>query len=659
MEQGAKERAIFRALLRSVRVHEEELAWLRCRFDPRWLEDELAGLAAAQGVEVDRSALTDYAETLSQRYEIRVLRRDDVTFSVGGVQPGLPRWVLGEALGALGANLFPSRQRALRAAIESARELVYFGCGPLDKQVATDPMHTAAALLFGPSDAGEGGAVVFRDLRAERARRATAEEMLALDRYFSRSLSGEGAIEAFQRRLREDPIDGAVVERLRDYFSRRATVGVRDAARWLLGSRHPWFDWPRARTLISQAFAAWGQESFLAPRLIAYGYDVSVTEEEISRVGEENQRTVAALAAELRRGLGPIAESLPAETLPFLAAEALDAHHDHPDFDVESEGSQSGEIHAAFLGHSLWSSMRAGVAGAEWTPRRNFNIAAHLVASGADRCLAHLSAEAQETLWAVLTRTIRLYARGGLTDGLGRPYVYRRLPCTVVSFQDFGGPLPNAGEAVVDTFSLSDLSAPQHGVHLRDNPEIISKLVVFFTLVLRHYVDTQHVPDLRPRRWARDFMLLGLWGTNTPNLMVNIYQNQEGTRRSEICFVGKSQLRSYRLEVDHKHEAALARLVVSQLGPLLEPSVLRALATFVMAAEEQAQGAREQSLDGVDIAKYGLDVFREAARVAVKGTLVDTATVFELLLDRTVDFAQRKVEHAGELSASWKKWRQR
>jgi len=221
-----------------------------------------------------------------------------------------------------------------------------------------------------------------------------------------------------------------------------------------------------------------------------------------------------------------------------------------------------------------------------------------------------------------------------------------------VLYTFFEAPLPRLadGEELLETFRLSELRAPRYALLLREHPELVGKLVVFFTLVLRHFLDTDHVPDLRPTRLVRDFMLLGIWGYDTQNLLVNLYRREGSAAvRSEIRFIGRTQLKHYRPEQDRLQEAALMRKAVSHLGPLLEPSMLRALGNFLMAYAEATQGLRNRPDSRVAVARQALEVVRETVRGGLKAGLVDVATILEVAVDGGVDGAQRALDRVDEL----------
>ena len=647
------DRSILKALVSAAVEQVETVAgsmnWKWLQFDESVFEGELLRLTGPVPVAAKRR-LKNFASAFASRYHLRMSLAGDLRLPGAEQQTGMPRWLVGEALGALGSNLVPTRQRARRTASEAARELAYFGYGQLADQLLPHPIGLVRGALAG-EDSVYLEPVLLVEQGPSLGHSWSIFDLLKNDSFFHREVTGEPDLARFQQRLREDPLDGNTVVKLREFFSKRATVGLRDTSRWALGSRHPWFGWERARELLAETFERWGTENFLCPRVSLYAYDTDLDERTLEATLEANAQTVQLFADQLGQRLASsVGAKIGPDVLIHLAHAALDCHHDHPDFDLEARGRQGGETTARFMGHALYV-MATNATGKETKARRNMNLAAHFAAKGVERSwLAELSDEERASFYLALNDLIKDYdTQDGLGDGAGRTRSFERIPLLIYTFFESPSPRPRESEEVLDSFTLADLREPQHAKHLHDNPEVFEKLVVFFTLVLRHYLDTDHVPDLRPENLVRDFMFLGLWGTNSPNVVINLYKDKSSKKtRSEVRFVGRSQVKAYRPGEDRKHEAALARLMASQLGPLLEPSVLRAVGTFLMAAEESVGGSRVQEMGPIALAKHTLELFREAARVGIKGGLVDVATLLEMLVDNSVDFAQRGLDRFTE-----------
>ncbi|MBN2496696.1 MAG: hypothetical protein JXR96_19050 [Deltaproteobacteria bacterium] len=643
--QGPSDGDILRALVDSSRraSAESDAFWVSCHFEPDALAEALSSLAGRSAASAKR--LKAFAHDFAGRYRLSVSSVDDLAVSAFGSQVHLPRPLVGEALGALGSALFPTRRRVRRLACSTARELAYFGYGRLEELVLPHPIGLVRAALAG-EDSVYLEPVLLDEAGEELGRRWSVFGLLAQDESFHREIEGEAELARFQERLREDPLDGNMVVRLREFFSKRATIGVRDTGRWLLGSRHPWFGWQRARELIAECFERWGTESFTSRSVILLAPDVEMGDDALEARLEENGAVCDLVTRRLQTELpARVSAKIDAGSLRMLAGAVLDCHHDHPDFDLEARESR-GDTTARFVGHALYV-MGNHLLGHEAHPRQNTNFRAHFESKGVTRqWLGGLGEEDLEDFFRVLTCVMSQYAeQGGLLDSGGRVCQYRRLPYLIYTFHASPEASPRPGEEVLDSFPLSELRLPQHAHHLRAYPEIFEKLLVFFVLVLRHYLDTRHVPDLHPPRLVRDFMLLGLWGTNTSKVLVHLYRNAEtGKVRSEIRLVGRGHSRAHWTEEERRQEAALTRLAASRFGPLVEPSLLRAVGTFSMAAEESLAGSRVQELGTLAFTRQSLEVFREAARTGIRGTLVDLATALEVLVDNSVDLAQRGLD---------------
>ncbi|HOX45594.1 MAG TPA: hypothetical protein PK668_18490 [Myxococcota bacterium] len=647
------DRQILRALLEAAVPLEEGPAWdVRFRhlaFDPERLTARLLELAREAGVRTTRRLVQRFAADFAGRVRLRVSRTDPVPVRWMHGEVKVPRWFLAELLGVVGTELLPTRRQARQAAFDAAREVAYFGAGGIGEQILPHPVALVRAAL-----AGEEALRLEPVLLEEESppRRWTVYDLLRLDEDFHRQADGEAELGRFQTRLREDPLDGTTVGKLRAFFDKRATVGLRDTARWALGSRHPWFGWKRAREQIAACFERHGDASFLSPRVSLYLPDLELEAQELAAMQADCQRAAELFAARVAEQLPPeLATALGQDRLVRLALAALDCHHDNPDFDLEVPELPSGQTTLSFLGHALGVLVRSA-RGQEQAPRRNTNLRGHLSAMGVTQAVLGDLAEAeQEVVLAAMQGVLHDYtSRTGLQDATGRPQIYRRPPHILYTFYATPEAQPRDGEELLDSFSLAELQEPQHAQHLRQQPEVFERLVVFFTLVLRHYLDTAHAPDLMPERLGRDFVLLGLWGTGTPNVRVHLFRHRKsGKVRSEVVYQGRSQVQALRPHRDRRHEAAFARLLVNQLGPLVEPSMLRAIGAYLMASEQHREGTHFQKVGALAFARQSLEVFREAARTGIQGALVDTATTAEMLVDNAVDYALKGLDRAARL----------
>ena len=656
--RSLEDREILAALFRS-RVEEAEgpqtdSRWRQFSFDEERLSIELRELAKLAGKRVALKRLKAFAAEFSKRMRLRISRSDPVDLPVPVDDLKLSRPLVGTALGALGADLFPTRRRAHRLAMGAARDLAYFGYGRLSDQVLPHPADLVRGALAG-EDSLYVQPVLLDEAGHSMHRRWSIFDLVQADPHMHRDLDGEGELARFQQRLREDPLDGTMVSRLRAFFSRRATIGLRDTGRWALGSRHPWFGWERARELLAHCLERWGTENFISPQVAFYLPDLEQDQEELETAEAHNHALVELFAKRLA-GKVPagMVEKLGPEGLAQIADAALDCHLDLPDFDLERAERIGGETALRFASHVVGAVgkefMGQGIAKA-----RNFNLQAHFVAKGMEgRWLDGFDDDDKQRLYTALLELLKDHdAAGGLKDETGQMLSYRRPIHRIYTFVASPEPMPRADEQVLDSFDLSELKLPQHAHLLQAHPEIFEKLVVFFVLVMRLHQDTGHLPDLKPPKALRDFWLLGLWGTQTRNLVVHLFAHRDtGKVRSEIRLVAAEQHRALEPEDPLLEEAAVTRLASARLNSVLTVGLLRALGTFAMAAEESDQGTRVQALGTVAFVRQSLEVFRETARTGIKGSLVDLATALEVIVDASVDAAQRGLDRMASLSRS-------
>ncbi|MFA5625134.1 MAG: hypothetical protein WC966_08795 [Bradymonadales bacterium] len=631
------------------------------RKDPHWEYLSIDATSFREALNEIGCADSEYIDEFTQNIQVCLLRTDPLTLRIKGFERQFSRQNIAEAIGPVGSQFFPTRQKALRCAFEAAREISYFAYGNWSEQFLDDPVAKLCSLQNAERKHSPQ-ATILRDLREGHETDRTMLEVLQKDRYFVRDTESISDFISFQHALRSMPLDGAMVEKLSSSFNKRATIGIRDGLRWFLGSRHPWFNWERAKEHISEAFKLHGKENFNTPQIVYFTWDLDIPEEELQKRLAFNQRVAKSFAENLRKRFAKRPELLELD-LPTIAMWALDIHHDYPDFDLESEGVLGAKTHMSFLSHSIQGQAKREILGEDAKMRRNIKMEAHFQANDLiRRYLNDLTSDNRIKFFEVLQEEIESYQqRGGVVveEGIRE---FDRIPCSLVVFQDSGEPKVQEGERLLDSFNLSEITQLEHASYIRAYSEISEKLVVFFTLALRHMIETQHIPDLRPKNLLKDFLLLGLWGTRTEKIRIHLYVPEDSDAsttltnklaRCEVRFVGLGQIETGELQ-STRDAGRLARFAVSQFAPLIEPSILRVLATFTMALEEFRSGNRAQNLDVFSVTRYGVDIAREAMRYGVKGSLTDAATLFEFALDSSLDGVQSGID---KLQTRIEKWR--
>ncbi len=639
------ERAVVRAIFHSAKVEYEDIRWRRYSIDA-------ARLASRLSTPERRLSVND-VEDVVRHLSLFVLRSDALKFNFHGFEKRFDRQTIAEGLGAGGVQFFPTRESANRSAVETSREAAYYGFGDFASQFLACPIDALCTLVGKKTGEKLECGTVLRDLRDNFAQNRTACEMLTNDRHFEHDASTPEKYVAFQQQLRSLPFSEVSTEKLISFFNRSMTIGIRDSIRWSLGARHPRFDWTRAKKLIEDAFVRHGKDDFNTPQLVYYTYDPSIEERDIQEALLINESVVSAFANEFRRKLNEMNLGLGdrIKDLNKLCYWILDIHHDYPDFDLECTGGTDAAAHIDFLGHSIQNSVNTELLGDEGQMRRNLNFQAHFHAHGLDvQYLSGLDDDNRSFFFDALKQLISHYdAQSGITTTNGIE-MYHRLPMSLFVIQRRGDASPLEGERVLDSFDLSRMTELEHASYIRSYAEISEKLAVFFMLTLRHVVETDHAPDLRPRAFLKDFLVLGLWGTRTPNLLVNLYVDKNTDEnspiktltRAEIKFVGCEQVEIH--AINHLDEnAKVLRFAVAHCLPLIEPSILRNIGTFTMALDEFAGGSAASELDAFGIARYGIDMLREIGRVGIKGSIGDALSLAEFMMDNTFNGAQKKL----------------
>ncbi len=636
------ERAVLRAFFNSLVVKDEGIRWRQFRFDRQALAQHLSQLGSVPQRLVDE---------IAGRYGVSVLRSDPLKLRIYGFERQFDRQTIGESLGAIGVQFFPTRHSANRSAYESGRECAYFGYGPMESQFFDCPVAQVCAALNGQSEVPEKGTIL-RDLREGFAEDRTVIEMLSDDTFFAHKLANFGELSAFQEDLRRNPLSKEVEDKCESFINRRVTIGVRDTLRWMMGARHPQFDWDHAKSLINDAFGHYGKANLNTPQIVYYSYDPSIPEADIETMLAHNFEVLDAFRQALEKAVSQDDADiyhLIEPNLERLAAWILDIHHDYPDFDLESAGRIGATTQIDFLGHSIHNKVSQELLGNDSETRRNINIQAHFKARGIEQqCLAMLSDAQKERFYNVVDDLLEQYNAEQGVAGAHGVMMYRRIPCVLFMIQDQGNPVAKAGERLLDSFDMSQMTELEHASYIRSFPEISELLLVFFVLTLRHTIDTEHVPDLKPRDMMRDFLALGLWGTRTPNIRIHLYVDDslndkdlaEKLARAELRFLGTEQVEMHPL--NHIREDAKAvRFAIQHLMPLIEPSILRNIGVFAMALDEFNASSKPFNLDGMSVMRYGVDVWREIMNWGLKGSVQELFTVAEYCAESSYNGVQR------------------
>ncbi len=235
-------RQVLKALFKSARVTDEDIRWRRFRFNRESLTHHLRTIS-------NQPISESLIDLFSERLGLVILRDDALKLNIHGFERAFERQAIAEGMGAAGVQFFPTRQSASRSAFESAREAAYFGSGPFESQFFECPIAQIMAAIDPSCQLPERG-IILRDMRDGFALDESIFDVLKKDIYFDADITDEASLLAFEQNLRDNPITPEMLDKCEPFFNRRATIGVRDTIRWMMGSRHPWFDWKHAKELI-------------------------------------------------------------------------------------------------------------------------------------------------------------------------------------------------------------------------------------------------------------------------------------------------------------------------------------------------------------------------------------------------------------------------
>ena len=611
-------------------------------FQEDLLQERLQHWIRIQGGDPEARAneIEVFAHELSQRFLLKVGNIDLFVMRLGAKDEArLERGHMSEIFGKVGYNLHPSFDKTVQDATEACREMPYFSSGEALAQFAGAIPDAVRDFVSGKIQrlphGDERGIFLVYDVDARRE--LSVFEILKEDPYFPAPLSQFGELQALQERIRKDPLDRATEQRLRNFFSAPITVGVRDTLRWLLGSRHPRINWDDAREIILDCFRKHGHENFLLPEMNLYAPSTRHTLEELESLNENNQEVAQLFARELKKELPlKISRKMGSALTTTVAEQVLRHHHEYPSFPVEpvsgyinwSTARLLSRIVVGFTSHVM-----------EWDfpNRTNIDVAAALYRRGLLETLRGTldTRELTTTLRVLQELLFRYMFHRGVRLPNGERKRYEQILTTFYSFQGRADYVP-PGEKKLHQVSLEDLAKPEHAYLLREFPELAEKLVVFFVLVLRFYLDTDFIPDLRPDEAGINIFILGIWGAITENVIVLITEDEAGEVHIRVQFVdNKDHFKAYRRAVDRDQPLGLAKHALRIVGPVVEPAMLRAVGQFVEITWENRAGLNPPRRDLADSIERLIDIFGEVVLQGMDETQAHMRAVVEDSLDDT------------------------
>ncbi len=610
----------------------------------RWIDEQ------GRDSKKEQARIEAFSRRLAERYLLKVGNIELFTMRLGGSREAvLPRAEISEVFGPIGYNLHPSFDKAVQDSLEACREIPYFAFGEPAEQFAPFLPDVIRQFVEGRLDAlpegDESGLFLVYDVDARRE--LTVYEILGEDPYFEKDLPNFEVLRSYQEHVRAQPLDKRTTERLRDFFNAPVTVGVRDTLRWLLGSRHTRLTWSQARLIIEDCFDKHGHENYLLPETTVYAPAHTMSRKKLEETRRKNQEAVAAFAWDLRKRLPlSLSRALGTDLMGQIAEQILRYHHDYPAFVIEPFSGWISLGMLTFLERLAYYAV-SHAARMRYPRRPNVNVAAALYRRGLlSEIDARLGIDDRKRFIGILQQALAAYMlKGGVADREGRLRRYEQVTTTFFTFQERADWI-RPGEKLLHVVSLEGLAKPEYRYLLREFPELAEKLVVFFTMVLRFFLDTDFVPDLRPDEAGVNIFILGIWGNITENVIILITESEEdGETHIRIRFVdNKDHFKAYRREVDKDHPLGLAKHGLRLTGPVVEPAMKRAVAEFVDLVYENRNGtlprpkrtfpeAAERAVEvSAEMVRQGVEETNETIRTMVTDTLDDTTKVISRLV---------------------------
>lgn len=608
------------------------------------LGDLLAEVAGDRGADADgRERARRLGEEIGGRFLLKVGNIHEYVVKLsGGRESLIRRHLMSETFGPVGYNLAPGRDKVLLDAREAVREIPYFAFGPPEVQFAPDVLDEVRATLSGRPRRRRRGPPLFLIIE-DRSGRTVLDvfRILGEDPYFQDRIQNQDDLVRFQTYLREHPVDTAMRERLAEFFDAPMTVGVRDVLRYLEGSRHPAIGWEVADRVIRECFDAFGTETFLPPEVNYYTVSIHQPPDDVATRADANERAARAFASWFvsRAPLTWTAPRSDAELLE-LALAVLEAHHDYPIFEVEPYTGIASTAGLRLAGRVALGAL-VHLTGMDWPERRNPitpSVASRFPAIGA--FVASLPERDRDAFYHLAnTLLVEAVIRGGIPDGEGNLHPFTRIDRTFYSFQERAEYRVARAGRVREVLTLEDLLRPQGRRLLERHPDLPARLVVFFVLVYRYFLDTGHVPDLRPDDAGRDLFLRGIWGYKTRNVLVAAGEDAAGRPVSTIRFVdNKDQFKQYRRAEDRARPMGLAKYGLRLIHPLIQPAMERSIGMFAEMAASRLGLSPERQLDLPE------RLSRSVAHVlhsGVDGAVTHVQAFLHDLIDDTTDGVER------------------
>lgn len=635
-----RDHAILRAMFFAsdkARVELEGAHTTVCMMDADKLSANLLELAGKN--RVDKQKIRKIAGQIADTKVMKVghVRDFIMKLYLGNTPVHVKRTAMSEVFGPVGFNVMPSVDKAMVDVRDAARLIPFLGFGDPDALFAPDlTAEISMSMGFDNVVPSPFGTMLVVNQRGER-RPVTVFDFFRDDPYLSTQIKDMDELREFQYFMRKNPFSTQMTQNLTDFFDAPVTVGVRDVMRFMEGARHPDISWEDARKVIQSAFEHHGHENFLPREINYYTYWVHLTPGEVERRRQSNAKAATALARTLIRRL-PLTWTMPLtdDELDRMSMELLDAHFSYPVYDVEP---YSGVLSVTSLKLALRFAffLPVHLLNLDLPARRN-PANTHTLAgtSMTQRFLQGLNDSQRESFLVTANQLLwETDVRGGVRAN-HEILPFQPIETTFYSIQEKAQSIKEPGETVLEDTTLEDIVSGKTPGYLEKYPELAEKLLVFFTLIYRYFLDTDFIPDLRPDKTGMDFFVKGIWGYKTKNLVITGKRKGREKRAGVMFIDNKDQFKQYRRTQDRQLPIGMAKYAMRLVGPLIEPAMKRSIGIFVKQAKHGKSGrTRLGSIKSVAV--FGVRYVAHVARSSADGALEYTQAMVEDLIDDTRD----------------------
>ncbi len=603
------------------------------QIDGEVLAEKLAPMASDPAA---KRRLAELAREIGDRFLLKRGKIRDISMRVVGDRENtLPRSTISYAFGPVGYAIHPSLEKTRIDVADAVRQLPYFGFGNREDQFAPDFLEALSRAALGdrrPLGLGRGEPFLIR-MNSGVSSRSSVYDIVGSDPYFQGDCENWRDLRRLQDGIRREPLSKGMEDRLRRFFDAPITVGWRDLLRYARGSRHPEFGWNTARDLILDAFGRWGDECFLLPEITYYAPDLKISPEDLAQRRRHNGEVVTSLARVLAARLPrSMRQRLSEQEVETLTWDLLEFHHDYPVYRVEP---YQGILSVSMV--RMLARFGAGLAsvftGMNLPDRKNTDLSLLLERPVlAVSIIRELKPREVKKFLIALAATLTRYERGGAPGVPGR---FERIERTFYTFQERADYHASRRGSVERIISLEELWEEQNVQLLDELPELAEKLLVYFVMAYRYYVDTGFFADLRPRNAGRDIFIYGIWGYLTDNLLVVLGKDQDGARTAEIRYVdNRDQFKEFRRQEDRDVPVGLARTALRLTSLVSEPSLRRSIGLFADQVQRNRGEARTTPRSIAEKLQHqGLDMLQAVAHDVVDHLFENTRS----LVDDTVD----------------------